>query len=255
MLSIKVIPPIFRCLKNGALVMDNNKKGRILLEWSPRGDGGTSSLLLHGHVWHGLAFVLRMYETSTSRTITHACALALTRFVSFSKKKIEKILHTVGGFNRDAQIRFGLSPEEAGFLLHQLPDNVVEFVRRTPSDSTTSGSVAADLPEKVLRITPGEGGQFSFKVDYEKDGVGGQTVVGSDAPLGPLEVVAQLGEYVVIMELIKCSLPSLTGWDVQLNLAMQNSVNIAVRSSTGNFDSGGYSRPVTQKADDSDLPF
>lgn len=189
-------------------------------------------------------------------TNNHTRVRACTHtFCFLFQKKIEKILHTVGGFNRDAQIRFGLSPEEAGFLLHQLPDNVVEFVRRTPSDSTTSGSVAADLPEKVLRITPGEGGQFSFKVDYEKDGVGGQTVVGSDAPLGPLEVVAQLGEYVVIMELIKCSLPSLTGWDVQLNLAMQNSVNIAVRSSTGNFDSGGYSRPVTQKADDSDLPF
>lgn len=42
MLSIKMIPPVFRCLKNGSLVLDQNKKGRILLEWSPRGDAGTS---------------------------------------------------------------------------------------------------------------------------------------------------------------------------------------------------------------------
>ena len=40
MLSIKMIPPVFRCLKNGSLVLDQNKKGRILLEWSPRGDAG-----------------------------------------------------------------------------------------------------------------------------------------------------------------------------------------------------------------------
>jgi hypothetical protein len=40
MLSIKMIPPTFRCLKNGSLVLDQNKKGRILLEWSPRGDSG-----------------------------------------------------------------------------------------------------------------------------------------------------------------------------------------------------------------------
>jgi hypothetical protein len=40
MLSIKMIPPTFRCLKNGSIVLDQNKKGRILLEWSPRGDGG-----------------------------------------------------------------------------------------------------------------------------------------------------------------------------------------------------------------------
>jgi hypothetical protein len=41
MMSIKMIPPVFRCLKNGSIVLDQNKKGRILLEWSPRGEGGT----------------------------------------------------------------------------------------------------------------------------------------------------------------------------------------------------------------------
>ena len=41
MLSMKMIPPVFRCLKNGSLVLEQNKKGRILLEWSPRGDAGT----------------------------------------------------------------------------------------------------------------------------------------------------------------------------------------------------------------------
>jgi hypothetical protein len=40
MLSLKMIPPTFRCLKNGSLVLDQNKKGRILLEWSPRSDSG-----------------------------------------------------------------------------------------------------------------------------------------------------------------------------------------------------------------------
>ena len=40
MLSMKVIPPTFRCLKNGGLVIEQNKKGRILLEWSPRVDTG-----------------------------------------------------------------------------------------------------------------------------------------------------------------------------------------------------------------------
>lgn len=48
MLSIKMIPPVFRCLKNGSLVLDQSKKGRILLEWSPRGDAGTSMKYLTG---------------------------------------------------------------------------------------------------------------------------------------------------------------------------------------------------------------
>jgi hypothetical protein len=86
------------------------------------------------------------------------------------------------------------------------------------------------MPEKILRITPGEGGQFAFKIDYEKDSVGGQIVGGATAPLGPLEVVAQLGEYVVMRKLMEQSLPSLIGWDVQTNFAIQNAMNIALQS-------------------------
>jgi hypothetical protein len=161
-----------------------------------------------------------------------------------------------GGFNRDEQIRFGLSPEEAGFLLHQLPDNEVEFVRRIPISEGSSGAAAADMPEKIFRIIPGEGGQFSFKIDFEKDGVGGQTV-GDGTPLGPLEVVAQLGEYMVMREIMQKSLPSLIGWDLQLNIAMQNAMNIAVHH---NGLGGGqqYSKPAaaaSAPAADADLPF
>jgi hypothetical protein len=151
----------------------------------------------------------------------------------------------VGGFDREAQIRFGLSPEEVGFILDQLPGNEVEFVRRLPADQP--GTTAADMPEKILRITPGEGGQFSFKIDYEKNSVGGQTVGGTTEALGPLEVVAQLGEYVVIRKLMELSIPSLIGWDVQTNFAMQNAMNLALQASGGN-NNGPRSRPVSQQA-------
>lgn len=40
MLNIKIIPPQFRVLGRGFLAVDNSKKGRILLEWSPRAEGG-----------------------------------------------------------------------------------------------------------------------------------------------------------------------------------------------------------------------
>jgi len=41
MLSVKMLPPAFRLLRNNVLVLDSNKKGKILLEWTPRaaGDG------------------------------------------------------------------------------------------------------------------------------------------------------------------------------------------------------------------------
>ena len=115
----------------------------------------------------------------------------------------------------------------------------MEFIRRIPAEQP--GTSAADMPEKILRITPGEGGQFSFKIDYEKDSVGGQIVGGTAEPLGPLEVVAQLGEYVVMRKLMELSLPSLIGWDVQTNFAMQNAMNVALQ---GGFTGGqSYTRP------------
>jgi hypothetical protein len=45
MLNVKIIPPVFRKLRTGLLVMDSSRKGRLLLEWSPRADGGKSQLL------------------------------------------------------------------------------------------------------------------------------------------------------------------------------------------------------------------
>ena len=41
MLSVKVLLPSFRVLRSNTLVLDKNKKGRILLEWTPRTADGT----------------------------------------------------------------------------------------------------------------------------------------------------------------------------------------------------------------------
>ena len=45
MLVVKMMPPTLKALRNGALVIDQNKKGRIILEWAPRVGGGTLDLL------------------------------------------------------------------------------------------------------------------------------------------------------------------------------------------------------------------
>lgn len=41
MLSVKVLLPNFRILRSNTLVLEKNKKGRILLEWTPRTSDGT----------------------------------------------------------------------------------------------------------------------------------------------------------------------------------------------------------------------
>jgi len=133
-----------------------------------------------------------------------------------------------------------------GFLLHQLPDHEVEFSRKvstydnssSSNISHTPGQLMDEMPDKVMKIQPKEGGQFSLQVDFVKDGVGGQTnpggavgVGGVASPQGPLEVTAQLGEWEVIKCLMQSSIPALVGWDAQVRIAVQASIERAIQNS------------------------
>jgi len=173
--------------------------------------------------------------------VSVSCNVFLCAYVAHSQYLRLFILRlctvSTGGFNRDTQIRFGLSAEEVGFLLHQLPDHQVEFSRKISTyTASTPGQIADELPDKVMRITPKEGGQFSLHVDFEKDGVGGQSTDVNAPALGPLEVTAQLGEWQVMQHLMQVSIPALVGWEMQMKIAMQTSVESALNS-------GGTSGP------------
>jgi hypothetical protein len=116
-----------------------------------------------------------------------------------------------------------LSAEEIGFLLDQLPQQQVEFSRRLMTNTT-----GGDVPDKVMRITPAEGGQFSFLVDFQLNGAGGHVVDNNVS--GPLEVVAQLGEFQVMRELMQRTIPVLVGWETQLQFAMDWALQDAYRT-------------------------
>jgi hypothetical protein len=109
-----------------------------------------------------------------------------------------------------------------------------------------------EVPDKVLHITPGQGGMASFKADFERDGVGGHAGVGHKCPdvVGPLEVIVQAGELQVILTLIRDSLPILSGWSTTVDFAMQNEIK---RALTGG--SVSYGRPRFTSSDPSDTPF
>jgi hypothetical protein len=167
-------------------------------------------------------------------------------------RTIHTASHILGGVNRDSQLRFGLSPEEVGLILDQLPNHPVELARRVPpggenGHGSIGGVMSEDTPDKVLRITPGAGGSVSFRIDYEKDGVGGQSpAYGEDHSSGPLEVTAQLGEVQVVREIIRSSIPALVGWTTMLEVAMRKSIDDARNNSPdfgGNHGGNGGNVP------------
>ena len=135
-------------------------------------------------------------------------------------------------------------------MIDQLPkQQEVDFLRRSRQQFGSSSGFHDDdndTAEKVLHVTPGQGGMISFKVDFEKDGVGGQhpgahspSTSSGDSVVGPLEVIVQTGEYQVIHSLIQSSLPHLVGWTTMMELAMQRSISDSLNNSGAGGGGGG----------------
>ena len=134
-------------------------------------------------------------------------------------------------------------------LLNQLKKGeAVEFTRRAynPDDASLSYEYATpETPDKVMTVTPGEGDMHQFKVDFVKDGVGGQEqMLKNVTVVGPFEVVVMPGELRVIQSIIETSLPQLVGWTMQMDVAVQrallNSANDANRYGGGGGAGGGF---------------
>lgn len=95
---------------------------------------------------------------------------------------------TGAGFMWQEKTVFSLSVEEVGLFVSQLPGSGVELSHAAHNasydrDDANSGvtQLSGDVVEKVLTIEQGEGSAVLFKVDYMKDGVGGQSPPGQES--------------------------------------------------------------------------
>jgi hypothetical protein len=129
-------------------------------------------------------------------------------------------LHLAGTLNRDkdAVLRFGLSPEEVGLILHQIPNQQpVELARKPTSSEALFDS--SSMPHKVCKIIPNPDlASVSWTIDFELDGVGGQVLQNSQ---GPLTVEMQAGEVQVTLEIMRQTIPVLVGWNTMQDIALQ----------------------------------
>jgi hypothetical protein len=103
-----------------------------------------------------------------------------------------------GTVSRNEQLRFSLSPEEAGLLIGQLPTTEVELFR-VPSNESLA-------PDKVLRVIPSNT-EILFKIEctspnpiHPVDSIEEPT---STPRSGMLEVAVQCGEYAVSFRVVK----------------------------------------------------
>ena len=128
---------------------------------------------------------------------------------------------------RESVTRLGLSAEETGLLLQQLPQQQAVTLVRKPAPSESMSVESTTLqPHKVCTITPQEANAVEWKVDFEVDGVGGQAMPNGVA--GPLAVTMQAGEVQVVLEIMRSSLPYLVGWTSTTQIAMERVIQDAL---------------------------
>ena len=138
--------------------------------------------------------------------------------------------------DRDSALRFALSAEEVGLLLDQLPKQQAVTLVRQPTSSESMVESSTTTPHKVCSITPlPETSTVEWKIDFEVDGVGGQVV--QPSVQGPMEVTMQAGEVQAVLAIMRCSLPALLGWAPLQDMAVQKSIQLAIKGGNPSGDS------------------
>ena len=149
------------------------------------------------------------------------------------------------------QLAVALSVEEVGLLVNQLPSFPVEIARDGPRPGTEGtgnneygmqkqqGAEISDAPDKVLSFTPGEGATVTVKIDFVKDGVGGQlSAAEPNSSRAPMSVLCHAGEFEVIRTLLQSSIPHLIGWDTMVTVGVNDSLQKGGSGNDGGY--GGY---------------
>jgi hypothetical protein len=163
--SIRVIPPEFRSLASGKIVLNNNSRGRLLLQWSPRGVDGKYDYD------HSIRFALSAEEAAT------------VFLVRLDPQSIQ-FLSAVAQRYMDESIQ----PSSAALT--------AEIVRR-PNTSNALASIDGtaivndDIPDKVFRAKLNADGSVVLTVDFERDGIGGQETLASNETVSVLVAGAQ----------------------------------------------------------------
>jgi Whirly transcription factor len=141
----------------------------------------------------------------------------------------------------EKQIRFALSPEEVGLVLDQLPEHQVELTRQPPRISKDFSAVSQPSGvTKVLTLTPQGGGVVTFKMQVD-DSDGSYVPHPTGGNARAMEVAVQLGEYQVMRHLMLSSIPVLVGWQQQVEIALQRSIDSARRGPGHGHSSSNYS--------------
>jgi hypothetical protein len=129
------------------------------------------------------------------------------------------------GFSFVDRQSIALSPEEIGLIISQLPDLGVQIAREGRDGSDAQSD---KRPGKVLTVVPSVDSSISFEL-ASVDEFGNNK---------SMEMIMEAGEYEVIKSVWRAALPSLTGFDTILKMAVDASLRQALDKSGSAYSRG-----------------
>ena len=228
-LTVKVIPPEFKQLASGTVVMAPGRRGRILMEWIPR-EGGR-------YQW--------------DRPIRFALAPEEAASVFLARLDPQKLLHSQESSGEDGMVASSTTVAAAEIVRRPNPGgNESDFVNES------SKMFTGNTPDKVFRSRLMANGTVQLMVDYELEGLGGQEPPNENEARGPLQIDVMVGEYQVLRSVVEYSLPRLTGWSIMLDNAMEQSVQKAIYSNNSSYGQSPHNyQNRGNDTNDNDTPF
>lgn len=217
--TLKAIPPEYRVLPSGTVILDASKRGRLLFEWTPMAghDDGTGKKRYR-------------WNASTRFALTAEEAGCLMARIDRGDPSVE--------FSR--RVSGDLSPTG------QSVDKI--FLAKTIGLESTTTSAEA---EGSSGITKNDG--ISLLVDYvDPDnhrfgqiphplpaGGGGPGAFGNEGMRGPLEIRLMVGEYQVLRSIIDYSIPKLVGWSTMLDRNVEQAISKSIEGGGIQREGGG----------------
>ncbi|KAG7339460.1 Whirly transcription factor domain containing protein [Nitzschia inconspicua] len=209
-LTVRAIPPEFRQLPSGKIVLNTaNSRGRLLLQFNPRSQDGR-------YQWdQSIRFALSAEE---------AASVFLAR-LDPQRLYMSQHSHNNNNNNDDDTVTIAQPPNTVA---------VAEIVRRanannfpdptTPPPRFDEINSNDSIPEKIFRARLQDDGSVHLVVDFERDGIGGQEPPSNNETRGPIAIDLMVGEYHVLRSIVQYSLPRLIGWSAMLDASLEQSI-------------------------------
>jgi len=243
--SVKAIPPEFRTLPSGTVILDAGKRGRLMFEWTPLssqpsfGDkkayawDKTTRFALTAEELGSLLARLDRGDTS----VEYTRRLANDHFQNSTGLTLDKIFIATVNEIQEQEEQVPIKEEEQP-VAEEGTENETETETETKIGTGTGTGSA------VVKVKKNDG--ISLLIDYVDADTGhqfGNILHPPSAPhdgiRGPFEIRLMVGEYRVLRSIIEYSIPKLIGWSTMFDKNIEQSITKSVNAQQQGGGGGG----------------